>query len=78
MIADFAPAHLDLAAALFVVVFNGGPWFDAWTEDSARKRLEDLLGTPGSGGVVLFDEERLLGFALGHSEQWFVGRHFVL
>jgi aminoglycoside 6'-N-acetyltransferase I len=69
---------LDEAAALYVRVFNAPPWRDAWTEESARARLADMWATPGVVGVVSRDENRLVGFALGHVERWYSGPHFYL
>ena len=78
MLADFSPSHLDAAASLSVSVFNAPPWNDQWTPPTARQRLHDLLSTPGSAGMVLLEQDRPVAFALGHTEQWFVGRHFFL
>jgi aminoglycoside 6'-N-acetyltransferase I len=74
----FTPDHLDVATRLFVSVFNGPPWNDRWSEASARARLDDVTGTPGFGGVALRRGPDLCGFAIGHTEQWFTGRHFYL
>jgi aminoglycoside 6'-N-acetyltransferase I len=74
----FGPAALDAAACLFVSVFNAAPWNDSWSEASARARLADVVGTPGFVGVALYQDQDLCGFAIGHTEQWFTGRHFLL
>ncbi|MFD2080108.1 Ribosomal protein S18 acetylase RimI [Actinopolymorpha cephalotaxi] len=74
----FEAEHLDTAARLFVAVFNAAPWNDSWSEASARARLADVVGTPGFVGVTLVDGAELGGFAIGHTEQWFTGRHFLL
>ncbi|MBO1752521.1 GNAT family N-acetyltransferase [Actinotalea sp. BY-33] len=78
MIDAFRTEDLDEAAAVFRAVFNKEPWNDAWDLRSARSRLADVLATPGSLGVCLRLDGRLRGFALGHVEQWFTGRHFFL
>ena len=69
---------LDAAARLFVSVFNAAPWNDRWSQASARARLRDVVGTPGFVGVALPDGQELCGFAIGHTERWFTGRHFLL
>jgi aminoglycoside 6'-N-acetyltransferase I len=74
----FETAHLDAAARIFVAVFNATPWNDSWSEASARARLADVVETPGFVGVALQDGRELRGFAIGHTEQWFTGRHFLL
>lgn len=78
MMVDCTQEHLGAMAMLFVEVFNAEPWNDAWSEHSARQRLGDMQNTPGAKGVCLFEGVLLAGFALGHSEQWFVGQHFFL
>jgi len=69
---------LDAAARVFVSVFNAPPWNDSWSEASARARLQDVVRTPGFVGVALQQGLDLCGFAIGHTEQWFTGRHFLL
>lgn len=75
---DLTPALLTTAAALYVAVFNAAPWNDSWTEAYARVRLGEITDTPGYVGVALHQDDGLCGFAMGHSEQWFSGRHFLL
>ena len=74
----FEAALLDTAAHLFVSVFNTTPWNDSWSEASARARLHDIVETPGFVGVALHRGPDLCGFAMGHVEHWFTGRHFLL
>ncbi|MGW5365717.1 GNAT family N-acetyltransferase [Actinopolymorpha pittospori] len=74
----FDTAVLDAAAHLFVSVFNAPPWNDSWSDSSARTRLRDVVETPGFVGVALHQGQDLCGFAIGHTEQWFAGRHFLL
>ena len=78
MLTPFSEDDLQAAAQLFVRVFNAPPWNDAWTPATARKRLADLLATPGSAGVCLRRDGSLIAFAPGHCEQWSSGRHFLL
>jgi aminoglycoside 6'-N-acetyltransferase I len=75
---DFAAPVLDAAARLFVSVFNAAPWNDGWSVVSARARLQDVVETPGFVGVALHHGPDLCGFAIGHMEHWFTGRHFLL
>ncbi|SDT07944.1 GNAT family N-acetyltransferase [Actinopolymorpha singaporensis] len=74
----FKADRLDAAARLFVSVFNAEPWNDRWSEASVRARLADVVATPGFVGVALQAGQDLHGFAIGHTEQWFTGRHFLL
>lgn len=48
-------------------VFNAEPWNEAWTVESARLFLHDLLETPRALGVLALAEDKPVGFILGHS-----------
>jgi ribosomal protein S18 acetylase RimI-like enzyme len=68
---------LPAAARLYVDVFNAPPWHDAWTVETAFKRLEETLATPGALGLVAGSGEPD-GVLVGYMEQWFDGRHFYI
>ena len=36
-------AHLPRACQMFMAAFNAPPWNDAWTEETAGRRLAQLL-----------------------------------
>ncbi len=59
-------------------VFNSEPWNEQWSATSAYQRLASLFATPGFRGVGCVEGDQLLGFAVGHAEQWFTGLHFML
>ncbi len=70
----------DLAgcAALYVKVFNGEPWNDKWTEETAFNRLADIANTPGFIGLVIEDEGESIGAVFGCMEQWYEGKEYSL
>ncbi len=45
---------------------------------TAYRRLADFVTTPGFRGVACVEGDEVLGFAIGHAEQWFSGLHFML
>lgn len=69
---------LPVVTALYCEVFNAPPWNDAWTADTASSRLRDILTTPGSLGLLAWQDGQLAGCILGYYEQWFDGVHFYL
>jgi aminoglycoside 6'-N-acetyltransferase I len=77
-VGDFDDSMLPAATDLYVAVFNADPWNDKWSFESAFARLSAIVSTPGFVGVALREADNLVGFAVGHSEQWFVRRHFLL
>jgi aminoglycoside 6'-N-acetyltransferase I len=69
---------LPVVTALYAAVFNGPPWHDAWTPESAAARVHDAVRTPGALGLVAWQDGRLAGCLLGYREQWYDGVHFYL
>ncbi|MBN1977191.1 MAG: GNAT family N-acetyltransferase [Anaerolineae bacterium] len=66
-------------AEVFVEVFGSEPWNEQWHAVDAQARLEEMVHTPGFHGVLAASDEEMLGFAMGHTEQWQRGtKHFYL
>lgn len=74
----FSVNDLPVMTALYCAVFNGPPWHDAWTDATATARLRDTLNTPGSLGLLRWQDGHLVGCIIGYEEQWFDGVHFCL
>lgn len=72
------PDHLSVCASLYVEVFASSPWNEAWTLSSAERRLRQTYGTPEFIGIGYFEEDCLLGFALGYCEDWLDNKIFYL
>lgn len=70
----------DLVACLdlFVMVFNAAPWNETWEVETVRQRLEDYYHTPGSYGLLVENQEKPIGFALGCIERWDKAPYFYL
>lgn len=64
---------MEHVAALYREVFNAPPWNDAWTDETASRRLTETLQTPQAFGLLLWLDGVLVGVAMGHQEQWFDG-----
>lgn len=70
-------------AEVFIRVYNADEFGDAWTPETAGRRLLDAWNTPESFGLVAENENGdagsgIAGFLLGHSEQWFSETQFHL
>ncbi len=70
----------DLAACveLYVSTFAQPPWGETWDPRIVHARLDQIVRTPGSFGVVILAGGGIAGFALGISEPWHEGTHFYL
>ena len=77
-IADMHFSHLPEYAALFASVFNAEPWHDAWTAETAARRLRDMMQTNTFIGKAVYCENDLKGIILGQKEQYYDGIHFQI
>ncbi|MEH2086365.1 GNAT family N-acetyltransferase [Nostoc sp.] len=76
-IQTFTTEYLDKCAHLYVEVFNGKPWNEQWTFETARTRLFEIINTPGFVGFV-FKQDELLGFVAGYCKQGQKSKSFYL
>lgn len=65
-------------AELFSKVFNGSPWNENWIIDTSYERLSDIMNTPKSFGLANYIDNKLVGFIIGHSMQYYDGVHFEI
>jgi GNAT superfamily N-acetyltransferase len=77
-IIDVQSPLIPRCADLFAAVFNGPPWNESWTIESASQRLAEIAGTPGFAGVALVAGDTVTGVSLGQAERWHTGRVFCL
>ncbi|MCT8138415.1 GNAT family N-acetyltransferase [Anaerobacillus sp. CMMVII] len=59
-------------------VFNGEPWNDNWTLETATERLHDIFISPNFEGVFYLEEGHIKGAIFGNYEQFFDGKHYNL
>ncbi|HVV50015.1 MAG TPA: GNAT family N-acetyltransferase [Polyangia bacterium] len=69
---------VGVVAPIFKECFASPPWNEAWTDETAARRLSQFMGTETCRGVVAFDGERAVGFALGQLEGWVDGNIFLI
>jgi ribosomal protein S18 acetylase RimI-like enzyme len=68
-IEPFKIDHLNDCAELYRFVFNGEPWNDEWTLETAQKRLLEMIDTPGFVGFIGKDQDKIIGLIMGYNEQ---------
>lgn len=73
MITEFSLDDLESCVALFVQVFNGEPWRDKWTDETARVYLRELIDHRRFVGFTLWDGQTLAGAVLGHLKSHYKG-----
>ncbi|MBD8032536.1 MULTISPECIES: GNAT family N-acetyltransferase [Solibacillus] len=62
----------------FIKVFNDEPWNDEWTFPKAQKYLLDFYQTPGFLGVIVKENEEVMGFIMGVQRKWWSGDEFYI
>ncbi|ADJ17089.1 GNAT family N-acetyltransferase [Halalkalicoccus jeotgali] len=75
---SFPRDNLDEGVQLYRAVFNEPPWEDDWTDETARRRLSQIIETPGYRGYGASVRGELVGLVMGNLEQWYTGEHFYL
>ena len=71
-------ADLKGCARVFVEVFNSPPWNEAWSADTALRRLTEIAHTPGFMGLKALEEHGLVGFVMGYAESFDDGVDFYI
>ena len=64
---------LSELAKIYAETFNSDPWYDKWTQNTAEKRLSQMINNGGFFGIVSYNEEGITGMILGEEEQYFDG-----
>ena len=62
----------------FLKVFNGPPWNDKWTEETATDYLLDLLNRPGFIGFIGEENGKPFGFMIGNINKWWSAHEYYL
>lgn len=62
----------------FIKVFNDEPWNDEWTFPKAHNYLVDFYQTPGFLGVIVIENEEVIGFIMGVQRKWWSGDEFYI
>lgn len=78
-IRSFDASDIVACVELFIDVFNGPPWNDAWTVKGAMAYLWDICRAPGFDGLVALDEDRgVVALMLGRRRRWWAGDEFLI
>jgi ribosomal protein S18 acetylase RimI-like enzyme len=74
----FEIEHLERASKIYTDCFNGPPWHDGWTQETAMERLRMLLDYPDALGLVAIRNEEIVGLVVGNCEPWSDGISYYL
>lgn len=77
-IVEMKISSLNEYAELFMSVFNGEPWKNHWTIESATLRIKNMIETNTFFGRALYEKNMLIGMVWGQKEVNYNGLHFHL
>lgn len=70
---------INLIKTFFKEVFMREPWNDDWSdENQLHCYIEDIIGNRNSLAYGLFEDDELLGIALGNIKHWYTGTEFFV
>lgn len=71
--------EIETIKELFTNVFTIEPWNDDWSnQEQLDLYLSDLVGQSNSLTYGLFEDEQLIGIAMGHIKHWFSGTEYYI
>jgi len=78
MIKEFAMDEFQQCVELLIATFNGAPWNDSWTEETAGACLREIVENKRFFGFALWEGDALVGAAFCHAwTYWRGGQAYV-
>ena len=69
----------EIITDVFTSVFTKEPWNDDWSDTNQLDMyINDLCGQSYSLTYGLFDDDELIGIALGYVKHWYSGTEYII
>ena len=69
----------EIITNVFISVFTKEPWNDDWSDKNQLDMyINDLVGQNYSLTYGLFDDDELIGIALGYVKHWYSGTEYII
>lgn len=79
MIKELNVTNKEEITSLFLSVFKEEPWNDDWSDKKQLDAyMEDLIGNKNSLSLGYFQENNLIGIALGNIKHWYSGTEYLI
>ena len=78
MVREFQNEDREAIFSLFVETFNGPPWNDKWSYETAEKYLTEFIETPGFTGCTLIENDQIIGVAFAQKRSWWSGSELYI
>ncbi|MCT2534240.1 GNAT family N-acetyltransferase [Aquibacillus koreensis] len=71
--------RVEVCTKLYMDVFSKSPWNELWNYQAANDRLLSLFHHPSAYCIGVYNSEQvLIGFLIGHTENWLGVTHFLI
>ncbi len=70
MLRPYQEDDLPGCVLALIAAYNGEPWHNRWTEETATRYLKEFAGAPHFVCWVAMEEGRLAGALFGHRKTW--------
>ncbi|WP_165021953.1 GNAT family N-acetyltransferase [Dysgonomonas sp. ZJ279] len=65
-------------AEVLVKAYNSEPWNDNWTKEKALEKLECFYNSPRFIGLMVWEEDSLVGCCIGNIEPYYMGDYYYV
>ena len=70
---------IEMIKSLFVSVFTKEPWNDDWSDEKQlHAYIMDLTGNQNSLTLGLFENDSIVGIAMGEIKHWYEGTEYFI
>ncbi len=70
MIRAYEPRDFDACVQLLMDAYNGAPWENHWTEETASRHLKEFLSCPAFVGFTALENGQTVGALFAHRQTW--------
>lgn len=71
-------SNIEIAAQIFKDGFTVEPWFEEWTDETAIKRISQIMRCEGSRGFIAYRDGVACAMIVGHEEDYYDGTRFLI
>ena len=79
MIEELGLEYLEEIKRLYTEIFMNEPWNDDWSDkEQLHRYIMDLIGNNNSLTLGLFENDKLIGLAMGSIMHWYSGTEYYI
>lgn len=76
---ELSVEQIEEIKQLFFEIFTNEPWNDDWSDSTQLHHyLFDLIGNHNSLSLGLYEDDTLIGLALGYIMHWYIGTEYYI